>query len=171
MKDAMKTIAGLMAVAARTAPKTRGKDYITAQVITGAKLREIADEMVQYGKDSNKKSFDRDGENVRNSDAMLLLGIKDPAVAELDCGACGVDQCSQLRIREGTEFDGPLCAWRTMDLGIAIGSAVKIASIHNADNRIMYRVGAVVRKMGLVQGQLIVGIPISATGKNIFFDR
>lgn len=171
MYEAMKMIADLMAVAARTAPKTAGKDFVTTVVVTGEQLTHIADAMVQYGKDAGKRNFDRDGENVRQSHAMLLIGLKNPAVAGLNCGACGFDLCSELEEKEGIEFNGPICAWRTMDLGIAIGSAVKTASVHNADNRIMYRVGPVVRKMGLLQDQLVVGIPISATGKNIFFDR
>lgn len=167
----MKIVADLMAVSARTAPKAAGKDYITTKVITGELLGKIADAMVEYGKKTGKKNFDRDGENVRNSDAMLLLGLKDPAVTGLNCGACGFDKCSDLNERQGVEFNGPLCAWRNIDLGIAIGSAVKTASIHNADNRIIYRVGVVVRSMKLVDDQLVVGIPISATGKSIYFDR
>ncbi|MDW7675453.1 MAG: DUF2148 domain-containing protein [Bacillota bacterium] len=171
MKDTMKMVADLMALAARTAPKAAGKDFVTTKVIVGEELNKIADDLIEYGKETGKKNFDRDGENVRNSDAMLLIGLKDPAVAGLNCGACGFNKCSELELRKGIEFDGPICAWRNMDLGIAIGSAVKTASIHNADNRIMYRVGVSVRRMGIVEDQLVVGIPISATGKNIFFDR
>jgi uncharacterized ferredoxin-like protein len=69
------------------------------------------------------------------------------------------------------EFRGPQCAWRLQDLGIAVGSAVKTLSMLNVDNRIMYRVGVVARKMGLFDCDVSVGIPLSATGKNIFFDR
>jgi uncharacterized ferredoxin-like protein len=171
MKDVMKVIAELMAVSARTAPKAAGKDFVTTSVVTGDQLHKIADAMVKYGEETGKKNFDRDGENVRNSEALLLIGLNDPAVMGLNCGACGFNKCSELEEREGVEFDGPLCAWRIMDLGIAIGSAVKTASIHNADNRIMYRIGVVVRKMGLVKDQLVIGVPLSATGKSIFFDR
>lgn len=171
MKDIMHIVAELMTLAARTAPKAAGKDFVTTRVVAKEQLADIAEAMVAYGKKHDKKNFDRDGENVRNSDAMLLIGLKNPAPAGLNCGACGYNQCSQLQKKEGTEFTGPLCAWRVMDLGIAIGSAVKSASIHNADNRIMYRVGVVVREMGLIDDELVVGIPISATGKNIFFDR
>jgi len=39
------------------------------------------------------------------------------------------------------------------------------------DNRIMYRIGVVARKMKLIEGDVVLGIPLSATGKNIFFDR
>ena len=35
----------------------------------------------------------------------------------------------------------------------------------------MYRIGVAARKMGLIEGELVIGVPISATGKNIYFDR
>jgi len=72
---------------------------------------------------------------------------------------------------EGADFAGPLCSWRVLDLGIALGSAVKTASLFNADNRIMFRIGVVARRMGLIRGEMVIGVPISATGKNIYFDR
>jgi uncharacterized ferredoxin-like protein len=56
-------------------------------------------------------------------------------------------------------------------MGIAVGSAVKVASIHNIDNRIMYRVGVLARKMGLIDADIVIGIPLSVTGKSIYFDR
>ena len=65
------------------------------------------------------------------------------------------------------------CAIRMADLGIAVGSAVKTASVLNADNRVMYSAGVAARTMGLLGKDCTVafGIPLSATGKNIFFDR
>jgi uncharacterized ferredoxin-like protein len=69
------------------------------------------------------------------------------------------------------EFRGPQCAYRLLDMGIALGSAVKTASLLNVDNRIMYRTGAVAREMGLIDADVVVGIPLSATGKSIYFDR
>jgi uncharacterized ferredoxin-like protein len=44
-------IAGMMAVAARTAPKTRGVDEIVTAVLTGEGKDRIADEMEQLYKD------------------------------------------------------------------------------------------------------------------------
>lgn len=171
MKETMKMVADLMAVSARTAPKAKGDDFIEIKVITGEKLNEIADSMIEYGKESGKINFDRDGENVRNSDALLLFSLNKPIVVGLNCGACGFSRCSDLETKQGPEFDGGLCAWRLMDLGIAVGSAVKTASILNADNRIMYRVGVIAKRLNIIEGEIVVGIPISAKGKNIYFDR
>ncbi len=171
MKEAMKMVADLMAVAAKTAPKARGDDFIEIKVITGEKLNEIADAMREYGEKRGKNNFDRDGENVRNSDALLLLSLNKPAVTGLNCGACGFSKCKDLKVKKGPEFDGGICAWRLIDLGIAAGSAVKTASILNADNRVMYRVGVVAKRLNIIEGEIVLGIPISARGKNIYFDR
>lgn len=172
MSEVMHMVAELMALAARTAPKAGGRDFIGVKILEGGELARLADAMVAYGKESGRKNFDRDGENVRRSDAVLLLSLDRPQVAGLNCGACGYASCAELaKLQEGPEFAGPLCALRLLDLGIALGSAAKTASLLNADNRIMYRIGVVARRLGLLSGEIVVGIPISATGKNIYFDR
>ncbi|MBC7345190.1 MAG: hypothetical protein H5U03_07215, partial [Clostridia bacterium] len=125
-----------------------------------------------YGEETGKKNFDRDGDNVSRSQAVLLLGLKGAKIAGLDCGLCG-GQCKDMKLKPvpGKDFIGPICAWRIMDLGIALGSAAKMASILNADNRIMYRAGLVAKRIGLMDAEVVVAIPISAYGKNIYFDR
>jgi uncharacterized ferredoxin-like protein len=57
------------------------------------------------------------------------------------------------------------------DLGIAVGSAAKTASMNNADNRIMERVGLAAMRLGMMKSNVIYGIPLSATGKSIYYDR
>ena len=59
------------------------------------------------------------------------------------------------------------------DLGTAIGSAVKVASDHNIDNRIMFSFGKAAIIGGFVPEKIKIGygIPLSVTGKNIYFDR
>lgn len=167
----MQLVAGLMELSARTAPKAAGQDFISSRVISGGDLIVLADAMVRYGEEKGKTNFDRDAANVRFSEALLLLSIEQAKPAGLNCGACGKSRCSDLKPDEGPEFPGPLCAWRVMDLGIALGSAAKTAGVLNADNRIMYRAGVVARNISMISGDLVVGIPISATGKNIYYDR
>lgn len=169
--EVLKTVAELMALSARTAPKASGQDFVELKVVSGSELALLAQEMVKYGLDSGRKNFDRDGKNVSSSEAVLLLSLKGPKVAGLNCGACGHANCNELEALEGPEFKGGLCAWRLLDLGIALGSAVKTASLLNVDNRIMYRVGVVARKLGLIEGEIVVGIPLSASGKSPYFDR
>jgi uncharacterized ferredoxin-like protein len=171
MSDIMKTIAELMAVSAKTAPKCLGQDFVDIQIMTGDELQKLAGEMEEFGRDTGKKHFDRDAESVRNSDALIFIALKENKPLGIDCGACGYARCVDLISSEGPEFEGPLCAWRVLDVGIALGSAAKTAGILNADSRIMYRPAVVARNLGLVKGSIVVAIPISATSKNVYFDR
>ncbi len=173
MEEQIKQIAGMMAVAARTAPKGKGEDFIEIKILEKKELNHLADAMIKYGEEAGKANFDRDGENVRHSDAVVLLSLKDSVHLGLNCGACGFDTCAEMKdsLRQGPEFQGPLCSWRLIDLGIALGSAVKTASLFNADNRIMYRIGVVALHEKMIDGEVAVGVPLSATGKSIYFDR
>lgn len=170
--NVMGLVAELMAVAARTAPKAKGNDYIELKVLQGEDLKQLAAAMNKHGQESNKKIFSRDSDNVSRSEAVLLVGLKNAAKSGLNCGACGFSRCTEPDdIHEGPEFAGPFCAFRLIDLGIALGSAAKTAALFNADNRIMYTVGVGARKMGIMDAEIIIGIPVSATGKSIYFDR
>jgi uncharacterized ferredoxin-like protein len=77
MDNIMLTVAGLMSLAARTAPKTRGQDCIKSIVVSGDKKNLLADEMVRYGRENEKKVFIINGEDVRRSDAVLLVAVSD----------------------------------------------------------------------------------------------
>ncbi len=168
--NGLRMVADLMAIAARTAPKSAGRDYVVLEVLEGEVLDALADDMVAYGREQEKRNFDRDAENVRASAAVLLLGLHGVKPLGLNCGACGALRCPPMHTVDG-EFAGPSCALHLLDLGIALGSAVKVASMLNVDNRIMYRIGVSARRMGLLAAEVIMGIPLSASGKNIYFDR
>ena len=168
----LRVVADLMSIAGRTAPKSAGQDYVVIRIIEDDDVRALGEKMAEYGERTGKKDFDRDGRNVTDSDAVVLIGINDAKSVNLDCGACGAETCEALLINshEG-EFRGPQCAFRLLDMGIALGSAVKTAGILNVDNRIMYRAGVVAREMELIDADFVMGIPLSATGKSIYFDR
>jgi uncharacterized ferredoxin-like protein len=171
--QSIETVTQMMAIAAITAPKAKGENFVAVEVLQGPVLQQLSQGMIAFGEQAHKTNFDRDGKNVAKSDAVLLIGLKEPNTAGLNCGACGYPTCAELISQapyEG-EFRGPMCAYRLLDMGIAIGSAVKTASLLNVDNRIMYRIGAVARSMGLVDWHFVMGIPLSVTGKSIYFDR
>jgi len=163
--------AELMALSAATAPKSKGESFVVTKIIEGTAIKDLADSMDRFGEKTKKAHFDRDAKSVRGSEVVVLIGIRDATPISLDCGACGHEQCALLEKKEGPEFAGPHCAFRLLDMGIALGSAVKTASMLNVDNRIMYRIGTVARNMGIVDWDFVMGIPLSATGKNIHFDR
>jgi len=170
MSNGLRTVAELMCIAAHTAPKSAGRSFVVTNIVEGEACRELADAMILFGERTGKRNFDRDGDNVKDSPVIVLIGIKDAQPVGLDCGACGSATCIKPNTSEG-EFRGPQCALRLLDMGIALGSAVKTAGLLNVDNRIMYRAGTVARDMGLIDADLVMGIPLSVTGKSIFFDR
>ena len=72
---------------------------------------------------------------------------------------------------EGDDFPGPVCMFQAIDLGIALSSACSVAARFHVDNRMMYTIGGPARKLAWMTSQVIIGIPLSCAGKNIYFDR
>ncbi len=167
MDEAILQVVKFMAISARTAPKTKGQDYLEIKILGKDETKRLGQKMIEFGKRIGDEFFIRDGENVKNSSSILLLGLKDAKPIGANCGLCGFS-CKEI---ENKKKRGPFCVFRMMDLGIALGSAAKTASIFNVDNRIMYRAGIVAAKEGFCNWDIAVGIPLSVTGKNIFFDR
>ena len=178
-KNAVRMAAELMAASARTAPKARGVDAIESLILDGDDLEELAATMEREAAEKPSYlslSFARDANSVRNSSCVLLIGVtgKPKKIKQpLDCGACGYKNCKSLTRakRYASDFSGPTCILQALDLGIALGSAAKLASELSIDNRMMYTIGATARKMRLLNSDVIIGIPLSVTGKNPYFDR
>ena len=53
----------------------------------------------------------------------------------------------------------------------SVSSAVSVAGAADIDSRIMFSVGKAAMEMDFEKDVLWLGIPISVSGKNIFFDR
>ncbi len=171
--QSIEVVAQMMEIAAITAPKTKGENYVQVKILLGEDVRTLGEKMIAFGKEHHRTNFDRDGRNVMNSQAVVLIGVKDAKPAGLNCSACGYATCTELEEAPSVEeeFKGPICAYRLLDMGIALGSAVKTASLFNVDNRIMYRIGTVARANGLVDWDFVMGVPLSVSGKSIYFDR
>jgi len=174
-KEALLEEAKYMLIAARTAPKTAGIDDILTSIVYGKEKDNIAKKMETIAEERKIKGFNRDAKNVRDSEAIVLIGVRGSKNAGLNCGACSYKSCKEFekaKKKLGKDFVGPTCVFKALDLGIALGSAVKIASLLNVDNRIMYRIGTAALKLRILpEATTIMGIPISAKGKNIYFDR
>ena len=177
--EAILSAANLIMAAVTTAPKTRGVSTITSALIQGKDKERLAKGMEGHGakKAFSGDIFKRDAQNVRNSHAVLLIGVKGtmPKKPEkpLNCGTCGYPTCAEfIRVKKGKkgeDFRVPLCAFQIV--GIALGVAARMAAELHIDNRLMYTVGAGAMKMGVLEADLIVGLPLSINAKNIFFDR
>jgi uncharacterized ferredoxin-like protein len=178
MKQVAEMAVQFMAASARTAPKAGGKDFLKIVVVTNEEdLRKLATAMKEYAPRSTNEAFWlRDASNIENSQALLLIGLSKPVTAGYDCGACGHPTCADFTMNRHMKakemgYTGPHCVMRMMDIGVALSSAAKTASIHNVDNRVQQRVGAAARALGLIQAEVAIGIPVSIGGKSIYFDR
>lgn len=176
--EGLRAAVSLMALSARTAPKGKGMDSIVTRIVLRDALPVLAAEMTAFGEKNNLGFFLRDAGNVAAAGACLIIGIRGQETLGINCQGCGYPSCAAMaeacreRKEAITPFSGPNCVIKMADLGIAVGSAVKSASIHNLDNRVMYSAGVAARSLGMVPGcSVAYGIPVSATGKNIFFDR
>ncbi|MEF9426094.1 MAG: DUF2148 domain-containing protein [Candidatus Mariimomonas ferrooxydans] len=178
MKEVANMVVNLMAVSARTAPKAGGKDFLEIEVIIKEDdLKRIADSMKEYApKSTNESYWLRDASNIENSWALLLVGLKKSVTAGYDCGGCGYPTCKEFEKQRQMQekemgYTAPHCVMRMMDIGVALSSAAKTASILNVDNRVQQRVGAAARALGYIKGEVVMGIPVSISGKSIYFDR
>lgn len=178
MKQVAEMAVQFMAASARTAPKAGGKDFLEIVVVTKDEdLKKIAQAMKEYApKSTNEAFWLRDASNIENSQALLLVGLSKPVTAGYDCGACGHPTCNDFSKNKQMQtkamgYTGPHCVMRMMDIGVALSSAAKTASLHNVDNRVQQRVGAASRAIGLINAEVAMGIPVSIGGKNIYFDR
>jgi len=174
-KEGIMQVSKLMLVSARTAPKSGGVDDILTAIIFGTEKKSLAAEMEKIAEERKISKFKRDAGNVRDSEAVVLIGVRGTKKFGMNCGACGYANCDEFEKAEkktGQDFTGPTCVFKALDLGIALGSAVKTAGILNVDNRIMYRIGSAARRLDMMpEASVIMGIPVSAKGKNIYFDR
>ena len=165
--QALETVAELMCLAARTAPKARGLDNLFITLVRGEEKARVVARMHLIASESNLLFFERDARACDAVPVVVLLGTKVGPVGVPHCGFCGYANCEACAAANG------LCAYNAGDLGIAIGSAAAIAAAHHADNRVLFTFSKAAIEIGLVPPEIHIAfaIPLSATGKNPFFDR
>lgn len=158
-------IAQKMAVAARTAPKGKGLDIIEVAVIDGDDLEALAVEMENISAERGHKFFLRDAGCVRACQCVLLIGTR-PKAQGLNCGHCGYNVC-------GERPAGVPCEINSVDVGIALGSAVSIAADSRVDTRILFSAGAAAQRLQILgEGvEQVYAVPVSISSKSPFFDR
>ena len=160
--------AQLMCAAARTAPKTRGIDNVRTLVLTGDDILALADKMEETDlrlNNGERTFLSRDAGNLRRSKAVVLVGIEKKPYG-LNCGYCGFEGCAACVEGKGT------CFFCGTDLGIAVSSAVSTAANLRIDCRVMFSIGRCAAEMSYAEGNTIwLGIPLSTSGKNPYFDR
>ncbi len=167
-QDMVLAAAKAMCAAARTDPKTKGIARIDPLILTNTEKDQLADEMDRLADQFQMGFIHRDANNVRNSQAIVLIGCENAPNGLRDaCQFCGFSDCA------ASVEAGGRCFFNTVDLGIAIGSAVSVAAEHRIDNRVMFSVGRAAMELHLMGDSIkqILGIPLSVSGKSPYFDR
>jgi uncharacterized ferredoxin-like protein len=186
--DSIRHVAKLCAVAAMTAPKSGGQLFLkggtpfieTVIVDDKPTLKNLADWLRAQGNKHKDAIWHRDADTAEKLDLVLFIGLCGWYPPQYDCGACGYGTCAEfMKARpqhhtpgsEDWQFNGPVCQLRALDLGIAVGSAAKTASLNNIDTRCQTRIAAAARHLKVIQADLAVALSMSISHKNIFFDK
>jgi uncharacterized ferredoxin-like protein len=188
--DALRQVAKLCATAAMTAPKSGGQLFLkdgkpfieTVIVEDKPTLSRLAEWLRARGNKLREPIWFRDADTAEKLDLVLFIGLAKWYPPLYDCGACGFQTCGEFTKnateRRATapdvndwEFAGPICQMRCIDLGIAVGSAAKAASMNNIDTRCQTRIASAARHLGIIEADIAVALSMSVTHKNIFFDK
>jgi len=143
-------------------------------------LKTSADWLRARGTKLREPIWFRDADTTEKLDLVLFIGLAKWYPPMYDCGACGYPTCAEFlraapSITSKARTTGsslvPICQLRCVDLGIAVGSAAKTASLNNVDARCQTRIAAAARHLGVIQADLAGGAVMSVSHKNIFFDK
>lgn len=133
--ETVRAAAQAVMAAARTAPKAKGRDMVEVAVVTEEDIERLAETMVSMSGESGMKFLLRDADNIRQAQAVIVVGISDPhAVCGLNCGYCGYPACAAKPAQAPCMMNG-------VDVGIAIGSACAAATDMRVDTRVMFSAG------------------------------
>jgi len=166
-EDVLLRAAESLCIAARTAPKGKGRDLICTLIASGPDKDMLVHKMREIAKREGVPSFERDAGNIESCRLLVLIGTAKKALGLKFCGFCGFADCAEM------EKQGGSCAYNSGDLGIAVGSAVSRAADLRLDNRIMYTAGKAALELDFFPEEIAIalGIPLCVTGKSPFFDR
>lgn len=162
--DRVIDVARRMMTAIRTAPKAKGNDLIETVLVEGDDLRRLSDAMLALYDETSRPVYQRDAANILQGDAVVLVGIRQQPMG-LNCGHCGYPACT-------AKPEQSPCAFNSIDVGIAVGSACSVAADCRVDTRTLFSAGMGAMRLNLLPdcGQ-VLAIAVSATSKNPFFDR
>lgn len=153
-----------MLTAARTAPKAKGVDILECCLLTGDDIVRLSDVMKDLHAETGCPVYARDGENILQADCVVVIATKSMEMG-LNCAHCGFPTCE-------LKPAAVPCAVNSVDVGIAIGSAVATAADNRVDTRVWFSAGMAAERMNLLPGcSQYFCIPLSASSKNPFFDR
>jgi uncharacterized ferredoxin-like protein len=118
--ESVELLARIILTAARTTPKGKGIDDIITCLLSKDEKNELASKMEELSEIKDLKFLIRDAQNIRDADAIVLIGLKSSGVSSLDCGVCGFGTCKEMLEHEKVqkEFIGPQCMIKYIKLFI-----------------------------------------------------
>lgn len=154
-----------MMVAARTAPKTKGMDTLEVVMLCGAEeIRRLSEAMRLRATQTGMHFLERDAVSILHAGAIILIGAH-RMEHNLNCSYCGAPSCA-------LKPEAAPCAFNSIDLGIATGSACATAADKRLDTRVMFSAGWCAMGLGLLQNcTQALAIAVGIDSKNPFFDR
>jgi uncharacterized ferredoxin-like protein len=175
-------VAKACAVAAAKAPTLTGRLDLKMEILTGEDLEPMIQVLETLGKTSAFQLHDatafRSYKNEGTLPPVLLLGADLCKPPLWNCGGCGFPTCGEylkyLSKNKGVGVGayGPSCLWKVIDFGMAADQACACASMHRAEARMLFSLGAVSMFLGRLEGSsFVVGLPIGPVGQNRWFDR
>jgi uncharacterized ferredoxin-like protein len=158
-------VAKKLMIAARTAPKACGVDNLLIAIADKEDIIHISNRLKEIYDQKKEDFLLRDSQNVLSAECVVMIGCKNLALG-LDCGYCGFATCA-------SKAKNIPCFFAVHDLGLAIGSAVGVAADNRLDTRIMFSLGLAIKSLGYLgtDCDYCLAVPLSASGKNPFFDR
>ncbi|MBE3587913.1 MAG: hypothetical protein IMW93_05060 [Thermoanaerobacteraceae bacterium] len=195
-KDVVVEAARLMAAAAITSPRGGGIDQVEVEIVYGEEEQEnLARKVEELGRSRRGKVFRNrmfaEAVMVREADAILVIGNYRAAQYPLDsgCGLCtGKPSCADMYAKRVTKagalidlvdqepdpnklINGPMCGFKVLDHGHAVGSALLMARRLFIDAMPLFSVSVAAQQLGYCPKSLwSVAILLAARNKNPFVD-
>lgn len=167
IKEALKQAGISMLARAKTAPKAKGVDDLEYILLEKEDFPKLIEEMRSQAIDHDIPFFIRDANNLESSDMLLLIGCIDEPRNVPNCGFCGYVDCSENRRNKGR------CVYPSIDLGIALGSALSLGQSLGIDSRVMMSLGKAAMNLDIFEKDVVtvIALPLSISKKSIYFDR
>lgn len=155
-------VANLMTVSAKADHRPNDNSKIEIMVLDDAQKEILVEELFQMADDTGDDNYSDLGESIREMGKLVLIGLDDETPLGLDCGACGFSSCEAMSKENISDiFEGPSCAHRLLDMGIAVGDAIRTAEIHGVRSYAIIEAGLAAKRVGLSTSRISLIVPVN----------
>lgn len=168
----MDIIARLIAVAANNSPTSPDGSFIDISVLDDAEKEMLVEEMYQMADERGDETYTSKGEEIEDSDRIILIGLDKHKGLGIDCKSCGYESCEQMEQDDKKKdiFEGPNCLFRVIDIGTSLGYALQNAEKNDVNAKISLKGGLAAKNLGLSTSKLCLAIQINSDHDIFSFD-